>query len=782
MITGIAFVYAVLLNTVVATPLLRTLVANHLGRALDIQYAHAYSLVPGRVHVTELSLRGADSHVEWLVKIDRASFDVHPFALLHRQFRASRVYARGVAVRVRLLEGMPAPEHDSHVPPIQGFSDPPLKLAGPPVTSVDGKYDLFTIELDGVTARNVYEVWVDTLRFAGDFDVRGRWEFRPLRRLAIGPASVDVARLDVARGSDAAFVTAIHGHLGVTIDPYDVRLPTPRETLRYLSLRADVTAVVRASELFRMVRVPESLATPNGDATLMVAGALERGVVATGSTADVIMPEASVRAYSTDVHATVLAHGQVNGTTGVLDVELRDVSLARHSLVSARADAILGTFRIPGVDVALPLSTVEYVVDVPELSAPHLDPWGPLLDGKVEMRSGPARLALGVSGSTGERTATGTATVDVSQLTLDRSGMSIAADVHAATVATVEGQSARGSLKVAVTRACASGSAVEMSGALSGNAAAWSVDWSRDTPIVRSGPASVVLRGLELRHRSSSSTSAALVRSAELSGTTNDIVFERGASVGRVAVKLASAVIPDLRNVARWVQMPSGVELSGGAATATANGDVDVHTLTVSGGARLDVSQVALRRRGATLVGDVSVTVAAQRHLGSQVTELAGSALALEHVNADGDAGWWANAVVQRGGVELTADGWRGQLSLAVVARDAKPLDAFVATYVAVPAWVLGLVPLPAFEAHGEVRFNRSAVALRGVEARSGSTSLRLELFKNGSGSRGLLLLGHGELGVGFGLGDETPRVTLTGAGSWFARRKAMFERASLGW
>ena len=265
MITGIAFVYAVLLNTVVATPLLRTLVANHLGRALDIQYAHAYSLVPGRVHVTELSLRGADSHVEWLVKIDRASFDVHPFALLHRQFRASRVSARGVGVRVRLLEGMPAPEHDSHVPPIPGFSDPPLKLAGPPVTSVDGKYDLFTIELDGVTARNVYEVWVDTLRFAGDFDVRGRWEFRPLRRLAIGPASVDVARLDVARGSDAAFVTAIHGHLGVTIDPYDVRLPTPRETLRYLSLRADVTAVVRASELFRMVRVPESLATPNGD-------------------------------------------------------------------------------------------------------------------------------------------------------------------------------------------------------------------------------------------------------------------------------------------------------------------------------------------------------------------------------------------------------------------------------------------------------------------------------------------------------------------------------------
>src|SRR5262249_19012148 len=91
----------------------------------------------------------------------------------------------------------------------------------PPLTDRD--YDLWAIDLDDVVASHVREIWVDDARLAGDFDVHGRWTFRPMRALAIGPARIDVRALDASRGERELWASSVSGTIDVTVGPYDLR-------------------------------------------------------------------------------------------------------------------------------------------------------------------------------------------------------------------------------------------------------------------------------------------------------------------------------------------------------------------------------------------------------------------------------------------------------------------------------------------------------------------------------------------------------------------------------
>ncbi len=256
---SLAALYLVGMNLFLRTRAFRDLV-NGDPEEIAIEYARGYSILPGRIHVEGLSIRGRDHHVEWILRLDRCDFTVSFLDLARRRFHASRVRGDGLTLRVRLrVDRTATPEHDAALPPVPGFADPPYKDPGPPPAPLtDADYDLWSAQLDDVDAEHVRELWIDTLRMTGDLRVRGRWLFRPVRWLDVGPATVDVAKLDVSYGAHEALATGVSGSLRATVHPFDVRVPDGAEILRFLSVDADLHGQLHTADTL-------ALATPTAD-------------------------------------------------------------------------------------------------------------------------------------------------------------------------------------------------------------------------------------------------------------------------------------------------------------------------------------------------------------------------------------------------------------------------------------------------------------------------------------------------------------------------------------
>jgi hypothetical protein len=178
--------YLVAVNVFVGTRLLRNLTSYDPG-ALRVEYDRAYSILPGRIHVEGLRIRGRDSNVEWLLTIDRCDFGVVFRDLLQRRFHATHVRGDGLSLHARQRRPTFTPDEADALPPVDGFSDPPYASVPPPAVT-DAEYNLWSIWLEDVVADHVRDIWVDTLRYAGDARVSGRWYFRPVRWLEVGPA------------------------------------------------------------------------------------------------------------------------------------------------------------------------------------------------------------------------------------------------------------------------------------------------------------------------------------------------------------------------------------------------------------------------------------------------------------------------------------------------------------------------------------------------------------------------------------------------------------------
>ncbi|MFO0679197.1 MAG: hypothetical protein U0169_21900 [Polyangiaceae bacterium] len=209
--------------------------------ALRIDFEEASSPRPGSVHAKNLRIRGSDTGVQWELHVDDVTFDAHPLALLRRRFRATNVHGDGVTMHLRqLVDDGTSADTLARLPPIPGFPGPPVRLPSaplPPVTDED--YALWSVELEGVDATHVRDVWIDALRAEGDFRVRSRWFFRPLRWLEVGPGTVDVHEGRVSTGGQA-LAWDLGGTLATTVHGFDVRAPYGVDVLRHVSVAGEL--------------------------------------------------------------------------------------------------------------------------------------------------------------------------------------------------------------------------------------------------------------------------------------------------------------------------------------------------------------------------------------------------------------------------------------------------------------------------------------------------------------------------------------------------------------
>jgi hypothetical protein len=227
------------MNVFLRTRLFRDAITADSG-TMRVEYASAYSTWPGRIHVDGLAIRGRDSNVEWVLAIDHCDFRQSLLDLARRRFHASHVRGNGLSLRIRrrLQEVTSAA---AALPPIPGFLDPPLAEVGPeaaPLTDAD--YRLWSIQLDDVVAEHVRELWIDTVRATGDLRIEGRWFFKPIRWLDIGPAAIDLRSVNVFYGADAPVGLDWHGTMVATVHPTDIRDAGGAAIVDHLAVDADV--------------------------------------------------------------------------------------------------------------------------------------------------------------------------------------------------------------------------------------------------------------------------------------------------------------------------------------------------------------------------------------------------------------------------------------------------------------------------------------------------------------------------------------------------------------
>ncbi len=180
---ALALFYLAGINVFLSTGLFESVVDGD-PRAIDIHYERGWSFLPGRIHAENLSIRGRDGNVEWILRIDAVEFDVSLFALARQRFEVSRVHGRGISFRLRSrLDALEVtPEKVDGLPDIAGFPRVPVRpyLQCTPEEWSDADYHLWTVKLGGVVAEDVREVWIDRQRFDGSASITGSFRLKPI--------------------------------------------------------------------------------------------------------------------------------------------------------------------------------------------------------------------------------------------------------------------------------------------------------------------------------------------------------------------------------------------------------------------------------------------------------------------------------------------------------------------------------------------------------------------------------------------------------------------------
>lgn|GEM_PF-1967506 len=427
--------YLVGMNAFLGTRWFRSAI-NFSPDQIRVEYARAYSILPGSIHVEGLSIRGSDGAVQWILRIDVCDFRVHFLDLLHRQFHATHVRGSGLSMRIRLrIEPTEAtPEVVAALPPVAGFSDPPYLETGPPAPPLtDATYKLWSVRLDDVDAQHVREIWVQTLRYAGDFRVRGRWVFRPLRWLEIGPAAIDIETLDVSYGLASRLFTGLHGSVAATVHPFDLRKAGGLKILRYVSANTDVRGSADTAELTRAFGPSPSWRVEHGEGPVELGLRVETGVLRAGSRGRISIEEAEVVVADMSLRARAVAEMHVDGDPAAsqLDVQLSSLSIARRDVDLGHAAAVSLRLASPELDLANPsVEAASFAVEMKGARAPTVAFLGPLVPTGVRVDSDAVRAEATLEGRLGDQTAHGRIEFAIRHLSVARGANRIGANAQ----------------------------------------------------------------------------------------------------------------------------------------------------------------------------------------------------------------------------------------------------------------------------------------------------------------------------------------------------------------
>jgi hypothetical protein len=429
--------YLVGMNAFLQTRWFRNLI-NFSPEQLRVEYRRAYSVLPGKIRAEGLSIRGSDGSVEWILKLDTCDFHVQFLDLLHRTFHADHVRGSGLSMRLRmrLTQEEATARVMASLPPVPGFPDPPYLEIGPPTAPLtDANYNLWSIQLDDVDAQHVREIWIHTLRYAGDMRVRGRWMFRPLRWLEVGPATIDVAELDVSRGLAPPMLARMRGTVETTVHPFDVRTSDGFDILRHVSIGLLAQGLGETRELAAQIAPGLSWTFEPAEAPLELRVRIDHGQLRPGSRISVSPTPIDVHSGQRSMLAAITGELRVDEETNVpvvlVDVGASNIRTTEGEAVVAHAASASLRLKSRNVDSARPsLEGMLFWAELSGAEAPTVAFLHPLFPQGVNAASGVARLDGHLEGRLDDETARGKVEFSIRELKVSRGADRASGDVR----------------------------------------------------------------------------------------------------------------------------------------------------------------------------------------------------------------------------------------------------------------------------------------------------------------------------------------------------------------
>lgn len=355
-LAGLELVYVIGANALLRSNGVVALVQGAEGAKLD--YASAYSIVPGHVHVRRLRLRFEDYNVQFQVFIEKGTLDLGLTELIFKKFHAYSLVADGVSFRMR---------HKSHAvgnngerfaayPKIEGFADPPLYHGTKPPPTPDDQYDLWQIRIDNVVA-HANELWVLEYRHTGDSEARGSFLVQPERLVQV-EAALRIHSGDLKVGNDPV-ARRFSGTITCSVPRLDVKNTYGLGVFQSLSSKLDLRLRDGDLRFLNVYGAPQHEPSWSGPVSSSLVARFTGGVVEPGSQLVAAAPAAQL-AWPDLTLATQLglSVGRLRPDPELnVNVSLQDASLSsRHStLVGPTARQASATLTLEGVDLAKPI-------------------------------------------------------------------------------------------------------------------------------------------------------------------------------------------------------------------------------------------------------------------------------------------------------------------------------------------------------------------------------------------------------------------------------------------
>ena len=288
-LVALELVYLLVANLALSTGLVRNAISAY-PESMLLTHGRAYTVLPGRVHVSDLSMRVQDRNIQFLLTVGHVRVDVDLVALLRRRFDGNHVRCEGVSFRfvhkVRDAEGMEA--RLAAYPPIPGLARPALFQVPPPPEPTKEEIDeLWTVRLDDVDV-GLREIWFLEHRWEGSGRATGRFELSPVRRLRVGPAELTLDGGDLRAGPHVVSKD-LHLRLGATVESFDVQALDGMQVFRPVSGTVKLEAKDFSPALLALY-VPGL--TARGAGSLVADLRLESGRLGSGARVDLKMESA----------------------------------------------------------------------------------------------------------------------------------------------------------------------------------------------------------------------------------------------------------------------------------------------------------------------------------------------------------------------------------------------------------------------------------------------------------------------------------------------------------
>ncbi|HTM45877.1 MAG TPA: hypothetical protein VL137_13040 [Polyangiaceae bacterium] len=395
-VVGAEFAYAAVANGVLASGAVQRFV--NASETAHLEFARAYTLIPGFVHVEGLQLSYEDHNMQFAFDFDEANLIVHLPWLLKRRFSASRVHVSGLRFLFRHKVSQVA-GHEAALaryPTIPNVADPPL-LQQPKPSDRD---KLWSFELRGVDAQ-IRELWFMSYRYLGPARATGGFQLIPYENLDVGPARLTLQSGRLHNGKQQLLSADAQGVIDLYLEPVNP------ETLTGMTAFDPISTTVRLdmhTENIDPVNLyladPSVTQVSGGGGTLHVDAKMEHAKLTSGNIHYTMRepvriahePIAVEAAVTLDLGVTPSDVDRKSRIDLILDTEQVTLSALaprreRSSPSSepanlAVADRVHGAIEFRELDLTQDFQPLRTSFDVPRISSDHLQRLDPLIPGK----------------------------------------------------------------------------------------------------------------------------------------------------------------------------------------------------------------------------------------------------------------------------------------------------------------------------------------------------------------------------------------------------------------